>query len=77
MPLVRISLSVVIDTANVSTGTFEDVKTMSEDNWVDAVREYVDVYPEEVLELFQEDELLEQISDNAKIEFVGWDEVKP
>lgn len=74
MPKLRINLSVVIDTdlVDINAGNiFSDVNNMTSDDWTDACKQYIDMYPEEVLEMFQETDLMEQITDNATVEYVS------
>jgi len=77
MPLLRIKLTVVINTDEVDIGagmTYVDTTpAMTEHDWVDAMQQYIVDYPEEVLEMFSETaDQIEQVTENATVEFVEW-----
>jgi hypothetical protein len=74
MPLLRVSLSIVVNTDQVDIGAgslFIDTKNMSQEDWIDTMRQYVADYPDGVLEMLQEDDMLEQVADNAQVEYVS------
>lgn len=78
MPLLRLKFDVVIDTDKVHIGAgqvFARTADMSQEEWIDVLRDYVGDFPEEVLDMIQDDvDLFDQVADKAQVEFVSWSE---
>jgi hypothetical protein len=71
------TFSVVIDTDSfdVGQGQYFNVpeEDLSEEDWAEALRNYVGEFPEEVLTVIADDiELLTQVQENTKVELVEW-----